>query len=312
MDSPYYFSIERDRTTVGSGSINMVLYVPESAFSLDCYTQILAAVEDADALNAFEEDYEESVRKIKERVEEIADAQCILRFEELTAEPRQELADGWKEYEAQKADAEKELADAKRSRDDAKKELDEGYAQLDKQEQNLRDMGMPENMITASLADARAKLDAGLAHMAQIIRSQLGKSVADLPGAGAAGGFGAGAVAFLNAVLRPGIEVVLDSVGFAHHLQSCDLVITGEGRIDGQSLGGKVPVGVARRAKGSGIPVIAIVGITGDGYEAVYDEGITAVFTTNRAALPFEQVKARSESDYRSTLHDILRLINAR
>ena len=157
-----------------------------------------------------------------------------------------------------------------------------------------------------------AKLDAGLAHMAQIIRSQLGKSVADLPGAGAAGGFGAGAVAFLNAVLRPGIEVVLDSVGFAHHLQSCDLVITGEGRIDGQSLGGKVPVGVARRAKGSGIPVIAIVGITGDGYEAVYDEGITAVFTTNRAALPFEQVKARSESDYRSTLHDILRLINAR
>ena len=157
-----------------------------------------------------------------------------------------------------------------------------------------------------------AELDAGLAHMAQIIRSQLGKSVADLPGAGAAGGFGAGAVAFLNAVLRPGIEVVLDSVGFAHHLQSCDLVITGEGRIDGQSLGGKVPVGVARRAKGSGIPVIAIVGITGDGYEAVYDEGITAVFTTNRAALPFEQVKARSESDYRSTLHDILRLINAR
>lgn len=162
VDSPYYFSIERDRTTVGSGSINMVLYVPESAFSLDCYTQILAAVEDADALNAFEEDYEESVRKIKERVEKIADAQCILRFEELTAEPRQELADGWTEYESQKADAEKELADAKRSLDDAKKKLDEGYAQLDKQAQQLRDMGMPEKTITASLADARAKLDAGL------------------------------------------------------------------------------------------------------------------------------------------------------
>ncbi len=162
VDSPYYFSIERERTTVGSGSINMVLYVPESAFSLDCYTQILAAVDGADALNAFEEDYEESVRKIKERVEEIADAQCILRFEELTAEPRQELADGWKEYESRKADAEKQLLDAKKSLDDAKKELDEGYTQLDKQAQNLRDMGMSENMITASLADARAKLDAGL------------------------------------------------------------------------------------------------------------------------------------------------------
>ena len=156
-----------------------------------------------------------------------------------------------------------------------------------------------------------AELDSGLSHMAQIIHTQLGKEVSQLPGAGAAGGFGAGAVAFLNSELRPGIEVILDSVGFEQHLQNCDLVITGEGRIDGQSLGGKVPVGVARRAKGSGVPVIAIVGITGDGYEAVYDEGITAVFTTNRAALPFEQAKARSAADYRSTLNDILRLIKA-
>ena len=157
-----------------------------------------------------------------------------------------------------------------------------------------------------------AELDAGLSHLAQVIHAQLGKEVSQLPGAGAAGGFGAGAVAFLNAVLRPGIEVVLDSVSFLDHLQNCGLVITGEGRIDGQSLGGKVPVGVARRAKGSGVPVIAIVGITGEGYEAVYDEGITAVFTTNRAALPFEQVIARSEADYRSTLDDVLRLIKAR
>ena len=157
-----------------------------------------------------------------------------------------------------------------------------------------------------------AELDAGLGHMAQVIEQKLGKSVALLPGAGAAGGFGAGAVAYLGAVLRPGIEVVLDSVGFEDHLQDCDLVITGEGRIDGQSLGGKVPVGVSRRAKDSGVPVIAVVGITGDGYEAVYEEGITAVFNTNRAALPFEQVKSRSESDYRSTLNDVLRLLKVR
>jgi len=152
-----------------------------------------------------------------------------------------------------------------------------------------------------------AKLDDGLAHMAQVVQEQMGKSVAELPGAGAAGGFGAGAVAFLNAVLRPGIEVVLDSVSFTQHLQNCDLVITGEGRIDGQSLGGKVPVGVARRAKGSGVPVIAIVGVTGEGYEAVYDEGITAVFTTNRAALPFHEIQHCGEADYRSVLEDVMR-----
>jgi len=154
-----------------------------------------------------------------------------------------------------------------------------------------------------------AELDEGLAHMASVVQAQLGKAVAEQPGAGAAGGFGAGAAAFLNAVLRPGIEVVLDVVGFDRQLEACDLVITGEGCIDGQSLGGKVPVGVARRARGSGVPVIAIVGITGDGYEAVYEEGITAVFNTNRAALPFAQIKDRGEEDYRRALEDVLRLI---
>lgn len=154
-----------------------------------------------------------------------------------------------------------------------------------------------------------AELDEGLAHMASVVQAQLGKAVAEQPGTGAAGGFGAGAAAFLNAVLRPGIEVVLDVVDFDRQLEACDLVITGEGRIDGQSLGGKVPVGVARRARGSGVPVITIVGITGDGYEAVYEEGITAVFNTNRAALPFAQIKDRGEEDYRRALEDVLRLI---
>ncbi len=154
-------------------------------------------------------------------------------------------------------------------------------------------------------------LDAGLAHLAQVVRAQLGREVADLPGAGAAGGFGAGAVAFLNARLRPGIDVVLDSVDFDRQLAGCDLVITGEGRIDGQSLGGKVPVGVARRAKAAGVPVIAIVGIVGDGAEAVYEEGITAIFNTNRSAKPFAQIKDRGAEDYRAALTDILRLLKA-
>lgn len=153
-----------------------------------------------------------------------------------------------------------------------------------------------------------AALDDGLAHMARVIQNQLGLFVSELPGAGAAGGFGAGAVAFLGARLRPGIEVVLDLVGFAEKLDGCDLVLTGEGRIDGQSLGGKVPVGVARRARARHVPVVALVGITGNGYEAVYQEGITAIFQTNRAGLPFEQARLRAKTDYARTLDDLLRL----
>ena len=155
------------------------------------------------------------------------------------------------------------------------------------------------------------ELDAGLGHMAQLVEAKLGKSVADLPGAGAAGGFGGGAVAFLGATLRAGIEVVLDMVEFEKKLQDCDLVITGEGRIDGQSLGGKVPVGVSRRAKQAGVPVVALVGVVGDDADAVYDEGIAAVFNTNRAGLPFAQIKDRGESDYRRAMESLMRYTKA-
>ncbi len=154
-------------------------------------------------------------------------------------------------------------------------------------------------------------LDKGLAHMASVVQQQLNQDVAQIPGAGAAGGFGAGAIAFMHASLRPGIDVVLDMVEFTKQLKNCDLVITGEGRIDGQSLGGKVPVGVSRCAKGSGVPVIAIVGIIGDGIEAVYEEGITAIFNTNRKGLPFEQIKDNGEEDYRSALEDVLKFYYA-
>lgn len=156
-------------------------------------------------------------------------------------------------------------------------------------------------------AEMVAQLDAGLAHLAQILARDVGVSVAELPGAGAAGGFGAGAAAFFGAELRPGIEVVLDLIDFETQLAGCDLVITGEGRLDGQSLRGKVPVGVARRAKRHGVPVVAIVGVVGDGAAAVYDEGICAVFPTNRAGLPFAELAARSEQDYTQTLEDVLR-----
>lgn len=155
------------------------------------------------------------------------------------------------------------------------------------------------------------RLDQGLSHLAQILAQDMRASVALLPGAGAAGGFGAGAAAFLGASLRPGIEVVLDLLQFSAQLRDCDLVVTGEGRIDGQSLGGKVPVGVARRAKQAGVPVVAIVGVVGPDCEAVYDAGITAIFPTNREALPFSELAARAAEDYRRTLRDLLRYTRA-
>lgn len=151
------------------------------------------------------------------------------------------------------------------------------------------------------------QLDQGLGHLARMVARDLGREVADLPGAGAAGGFGAGAAAFFGAQLRPGIEVVLDLVRFDALLDGCDLVITGEGRMDSQSLGGKVPVGVARRARQKGVPVVAIVGVVGADIEPVYDEGITAVFPTNREALPFDQIRHRGAEDYRRALTDLLR-----
>ncbi|MBQ9110110.1 MAG: FtsX-like permease family protein [Oscillospiraceae bacterium] len=156
VDSAYYFSTERDRTTVGEGKINMVLWLPESAFAMDCWTQLLLSAEGAEELNAFGDDYEAKIDALQEKIEGIADERCRIRRDELTAEPRQELADGWEEFRTQKADAEAQLADAKA-------ELDDGYAQLDAQAAQMRDAGYPEEMIEQSLADARAQLDAGLA-----------------------------------------------------------------------------------------------------------------------------------------------------
>ena len=155
------------------------------------------------------------------------------------------------------------------------------------------------------------QLDHNLGYLARRIETDLGITVSELPGAGAAGGFGAGAAAFFGAQVRPGIEVVLDLVRFEEQLDGCDLVLTGEGRMDGQSLGGKVPIGVSRRAKKKQVPVVAIVGITGPGIESIYDEGITAVFSTNREALPFAAVRDRGEDDYRRALTDLMRYTKA-
>lgn len=123
-----------------------------------------------------------------------------------------------------------------------------------------------------------AQLDQALAHYGRQLERHTGHAIATVPGAGAAGGMGAAALAFFPCQLRRGIDIVLDSVGLDAALEGADLVITGEGRLDGQTVFGKTPIGVARRAKRHGLPVIAIGGSLGDGVEAVHQHGIDAVF----------------------------------
>ena len=153
------------------------------------------------------------------------------------------------------------------------------------------------------------RLDANLAHMAEVIKRDLGKDVIDLAGAGAAGGMGAGMTAFLGSRLQMGIETVLDTVQFDSLLDGADIVFTGEGKIDSQSLRGKVVIGVARRTKKAGIPLIAIVGDIGDNTEAAYQEGVSAIFSINRVAVPFKEAKLRSKSDLSLTMDNLMRFI---
>ena len=124
-----------------------------------------------------------------------------------------------------------------------------------------------------------AELDAALSHFADIMERDLGADVRDRAGAGAAGGLGAGLMALLDAELRAGVDIVLDAVGLAEQLDGADLVITGEGQIDASTIFNKAPVGVARLASQRGIPVIALSGSLGAGYEGVHELGIDAVFT---------------------------------
>ena len=152
-----------------------------------------------------------------------------------------------------------------------------------------------------------ARLDAGLRHFGDVVLRDTGKEILDLPGAGAAGGMGGGMAALLGAQMQMGIETVLDTVGFETMLQGADLVFTGEGKLDAQSLRGKVVLGVARRAKKAGVPVAAVVGDIGDHIEEVYDQGVTGVFSINRVALPYEAMKPRAADDLRLTVENLLR-----
>lgn len=164
-------------------------------------------------------------------------------------------------------------------------------------------------------ADPQAveELDQALRHYATVIRDQLGIEIADLPGAGAAGGLGAGLVAFARGSLRPGVDLIADACQLAERINGADLVITGEGKLDGQSIHGKTPVGVARVAQEARVPVVAVAGTLGEGYEAVFDHGIETVhsltsgtivpdFAITHAAELLAEMGERIGRDSRGTL----------
>ncbi len=150
-------------------------------------------------------------------------------------------------------------------------------------------------------------LDGKMRVLAQVMKKDFGVDVQSIPGSGAAGGMGGGMVAFFNSRLQMGIETVLDTVHFEQLLDGADFVYTGEGKIDGQSLRGKVVIGVARKAKSKGVKVIAIVGDIGDGVDGAYEEGVTGIFSINRVAVPYKEARTRAKDDLRLTLDNLLR-----
>ncbi|MBR2512469.1 MAG: glycerate kinase [Halomonas sp.] len=160
--------------------------------------------------------------------------------------------------------------------------------------------------------DDVAQLDRALNHFADICADALGRDDRELAGAGAAGGMGFAAHTFLNATLTPGIEMIMQQAKLSELLAQADLVITGEGRLDGQSLAGKTPIGVARAAHRQGKPVIILAGSLGDGWQACFEEGVTAAFALADGPISLEQALPRTAELLAARCESIARLWIAR
>ncbi|HDY7773642.1 glycerate kinase [Vibrio vulnificus] len=148
-------------------------------------------------------------------------------------------------------------------------------------------------------------LDKNLAHYAAIIKQQLGVDVRDMAGAGAAGGMGAALLGLLNAELRPGIEIVMDAVRLDEIVADADLVITGEGRIDSQTIHGKTPIGVARTAKKHGLPVIGIAGCLSADCGVVHEHGLDAVFAVVNRSVDLPTALAEAAENVELTARNV-------
>ena len=142
--------------------------------------------------------------------------------------------------------------------------------------------------------DLVEQLDFALKNFAEVVERDLGTGIDSVPGSGAGGGLGGGMMAFLGGSLRTGVDIVLDHVGLNEKLAGADLVITGEGRLDFQTVYNKAPIGVARRAKQRGIPAVSISGSLGRGFEEVHSEGIEAVASIFSAPMTLDEATSRS------------------
>lgn len=153
------------------------------------------------------------------------------------------------------------------------------------------------------------ELDKGLMNLCNVIERDLSIDLKNVKGGGAAGAMGAGMIAFFNSRLEMGIETVLNTVKFDEIIEDADMIFTGEGKIDSQSLRGKVVIGVAKRAKSKNVPVIVIVGGAGNDIEEAYDIGVSSIFTINRLPEAFENSKYKSAENLEATIDNIIRLI---
>ena len=153
-------------------------------------------------------------------------------------------------------------------------------------------------------------MDAGIKNLCEVIKKDTGADLSELPGGGAAGAMGAGMVAFFGSRLQMGIQTVLDTVGFDSIISDADMIFTGEGKLDSQSLRGKVVIGVATRAQKQSVPVTVIVGgAADDDIDEAYNIGVTSVFTINRLPQDFSVSRYNSEANLGYTVDNMLRLI---
>lgn len=161
--------------------------------------------------------------------------------------------------------------------------------------------GADENML--------AILEQGVKNVCELLKKQYGLDLSNLSGGGAAGAMGAGMVAFFNSTLKMGIDTVLETVGFEEVIQDADYIFTGEGKIDSQSLGGKVVIGVARSAKKHNVSVISIVGGAEGDLKDAYAQGVSAIFSINRLPQDFSISRKYSKENLAFTMENVLRLL---
>jgi glycerate kinase len=162
----------------------------------------------------------------------------------------------------------------------------------------------------ASAEDVRL-LDRALCRFADVAARELHRDIDRIPGAGAAGGLGAGALLFLNGTIRPGVDLIVRETGLEEKMKGASLVVTGEGKIDGQTAYGKTPVGVARIAAKKHIPVVALAGMLAAGCESVYHCGIDALFSIVPGAVSLKEALADADKNLQRTSENIARLLSA-